>query len=187
MNKNLKDYIKVYDGLLSQSLCEQVITELQSVEFKIHKFYSVKENNTHTLGNDSSYTTDVIPSSQAMNNAVWHALKTYMTKDIQFPWFDGWEGFTTLKYNKYDVNTNMKDHCDHIHSIFDGNRKGIPILTVLGSLNDNYSGGELVFFTDEVYELKAGQVMVFPSLFLYPHRINTVTSGTRYSFASWTW
>jgi predicted 2-oxoglutarate/Fe(II)-dependent dioxygenase YbiX len=81
----------------------------------------------------------------------------------------------------------MKEHCDHIHSLFDGQRKGIPKVTVLGGLNNNYSGGELVFFTDEVYELKAGQVMVFPSLFLYPHRINTVTSGTRYSFAAWAW
>jgi predicted 2-oxoglutarate/Fe(II)-dependent dioxygenase YbiX len=42
-----------------------------------------------------------------------------------------------------------------------------------------------VFFTDEVYELKAGQLMVFPSNFLFPHKVETVTEGTRYSFASW--
>ena len=79
----------------------------------------------------------------------------------------------------------MKEHCDHIHDMFDGTRKGIPVLTVLGGLNNDYSGGDLVFFTDEVYELKAGQLMVFPSNFLFPHKVETVTEGTRYSFASW--
>ena len=29
-------------------------------------------------------------------------------------------------------------HADHIHSMFDGEKKGIPILSVLGVLNDDY-------------------------------------------------
>jgi hypothetical protein len=186
MNKNLKDYIKVYDGFLSQDLCTQVITELQSADFKINEFYSVKENHTETYGNDSSYA-DYVPSSPLLINVVGAVLHEYIMKDLQFPWFSGWGGYSAIKYNKYETGTSMKDHCDHIHSLFEGNRRGIPTLTILGGLNNNYSGGELVFFQDEVYELKAGQVMVFPSLFLYPHRINTVTSGTRYSFVSWVW
>jgi hypothetical protein len=186
MNKNLKDYIKVYDGLLSQSLREQVITELESAEFKINGFYSVREKLTEVETNDSSYTVE-IPSSPLLINVVGAVLHEYIIKDLQFPWFPGWEGYSAIKYTKYETGTNMREHCDHIHNIFDGQRKGIPKVSVIGSLNNNYSGGELVFFTDEVYELKAGQIMAFPSVFLYPHRVNTVTSGTRYSFVSWAW
>lgn len=36
----------------------------------------------------------------------------------------------------------MRKHYDHIHSIFDGQRKGIPVLSMLGILNNDYEGGE---------------------------------------------
>ena len=38
----------------------------------------------------------------------------------------------------------MKEHQDHIHSIFDGNEKGIPILSIVGNLNDDFEGSEFI-------------------------------------------
>jgi predicted 2-oxoglutarate/Fe(II)-dependent dioxygenase YbiX len=55
----------------------------------------------------------------------------------------------------------------------------------LGALNDNYRGGELIMFEDQIIELAAGDIIVFPSNFLYPHKIEPVTAGVRYSFVSW--
>ena len=81
----------------------------------------------------------------------------------------------------------MKLHCDHIQSIFDGSKKGIPTLTILGSLNNDYKGGELILFKDKKIDLKAGNVVVFPSNFLYPHEVKPVISGVRYSYVSWVW
>jgi predicted 2-oxoglutarate/Fe(II)-dependent dioxygenase YbiX len=81
----------------------------------------------------------------------------------------------------------MANHCDHIHSLFDGTHKGIPIISVIGVLNDNYKGGEFIMFDNMKIELKQGDVMLFPSNFLYPHRVEPVTEGTRYSFVSWAW
>jgi len=75
----------------------------------------------------------------------------------------------------------MAEHCDHIHTIFDGNDRGIPILTALAILNDEYEGGELVFWQDTVVETGTGDIFVWPSLFLYPHRVEPVTKGERYS------
>jgi predicted 2-oxoglutarate/Fe(II)-dependent dioxygenase YbiX len=71
--------------------------------------------------------------------------------------------------------------------MFDGTIKGIPVLSILGALNDDYEGGELVFWESEKINLKAGEVMIFPSNFMYPHRVDEVKSGTRYSFVSWVW
>jgi predicted 2-oxoglutarate/Fe(II)-dependent dioxygenase YbiX len=79
----------------------------------------------------------------------------------------------------------MSNHCDHITDIFNGTIKGIPTLTVIGLLNNNFTGGEFVMFEDKIYELDAGDIIVFPSIFLYPHRVNPITSGTRYSVVSW--
>ena len=80
----------------------------------------------------------------------------------------------------------MALHADHIHSMFDGERKGIPILSVLGVLNDDYEGGEFVLI-DEKINLSKGDIIVFPSNFMYPHKVEPVTKGTRYSYISWIW
>jgi predicted 2-oxoglutarate/Fe(II)-dependent dioxygenase YbiX len=81
----------------------------------------------------------------------------------------------------------MHEHCDHIRDIFEGKNRGVPILSVLGVLNEDYTGGEFVMFQDERIELKTGDLMIFPSSFLYPHKVNPVIEGVRYSFVSWVW
>ena len=70
--------------------------------------------------------------------------------------------------------------------MFDGERKGIPILSVLGVLNDDYEGGEFVLI-DEKIDLSKGDIIIFPSNFMYPHKVEPVTKGTRYSYISWIW
>lgn len=54
------------------------------------------------------------------------------------------------------------------------------------SLNDDYEGGEFAFFDREI-KVKAdkGDAIMFPSNFMYPHEILTVTSGVRYSIITW--
>ena len=81
----------------------------------------------------------------------------------------------------------MAEHCDHIHSMFDGKTKGIPTLSVLGTLNDNYKGGDFIMFKKNKINLKQGDLLIFPSIFLYPHRVEPVLQGIRYSYISWVW
>ena len=81
----------------------------------------------------------------------------------------------------------MKEHCDHIHTVFDGTRKGIPVLSIVGALNDNYEGGDFIMWETEKIKLPQGSIMIFPSNFMYPHKVTPVTSGTRYSYVSWTY
>jgi predicted 2-oxoglutarate/Fe(II)-dependent dioxygenase YbiX len=64
-------------------------------------------------------------------------------------------------------------------------------LSVIINLNDEYEGGDLVFYhpnsKDESKRVKAktGKIIFFPSNFLYPHCIEPVKKGTRYSIVSW--
>jgi len=71
--------------------------------------------------------------------------------------------------------------------LFDGNRKGIPILSVVGLLSNDFTGGEFVMFKDKVIELKEGDILIFPSVFMYTHRVEPILTGTRNSFVSWVW
>jgi predicted 2-oxoglutarate/Fe(II)-dependent dioxygenase YbiX len=89
-----------------------------------------------------------------------------------------------IRFNKYEVGQKMDNHYDHIRDVFDGERKGIPVLTTLGIFNEDYEGGELII-ADKHIRTRGGDVLVWPSCFLYPHEIKKVTKGTRYSFVSW--
>jgi predicted 2-oxoglutarate/Fe(II)-dependent dioxygenase YbiX len=53
-------------------------------------------------------------------------------------------------------------------------------------LNDDYEGGEFAFFDREIaIRCGKGEVIMFPSNFMYPHEIMPVISGTRYSIITW--
>tara|TARA_R110002094_G_C4832487_1_gene205553 strand:- start:489 stop:620 length:132 start_codon:yes stop_codon:yes gene_type:complete len=42
-------------------------------------------------------------------------------------------------------------------------------------------------FDDYEIKIEAGDLLLFPSVFLYPHKVEPVTKGERYSFVSWAW
>ena len=191
MPMNLKDYVKVYDNFLDLKTCKKVVKQLKKLDdWHMHTFYTSKDGKYVSYDKELSISNGVqVEETAIINQKIWFTIEQYILKDFDYmkEWFGGWTGYQHIRYNRYDVDTRMKLHCDHIHSLFDGNRKGVPILSVLGSLNDDYEGGDLIFWEQEKIELKAGQIMVFPSNFMYPHKVTEVTKGTRYSFVSWVW
>jgi predicted 2-oxoglutarate/Fe(II)-dependent dioxygenase YbiX len=186
---NLEDYIKIYQ-VLDKDFCNKIRKELQQVKWNQHNFHNPL-NNTYSAksGNQElDVSWDDIPSSKELTQKIWDTINQYITIDINKSYYSGWSGFTKVRFNRYLQNRLMALHCDHIHSMFDGNMKGIPILSVLGSLNDDYEGGEFLMFDEEKeIKLNAGDIMIFPSVFLYPHKVAPVTKGIRDSFVSWVW
>tara|TARA_R110002020_G_scaffold475823_1_gene712574 strand:+ start:48 stop:593 length:546 start_codon:yes stop_codon:yes gene_type:complete len=64
-------------------------------------------------------------------------------------------------------------------------------LSIIFNLNDDYEGGDLVFGRQDLQaevkriKMKSGTMCFFPSNFLYPHKIEEITKGTRYSVVAW--
>lgn len=187
MKKNLSDYIKTYNNVFTDVECAVIVNELSQANWESHSFYYQDNERRDRVGNDPQNCFDIIGSHDLIVEKVWKTLHQYILTDLNFPWHSGWSGFSAPKYIKYTTGCEMKEHCDHIKPIFDGQRKGIPILTVIVALNDDYEGGELVFLEDETVSLKKGDVVIFPSNFLFPHKVNVVKKGTRYSIAFFTW
>ena len=188
MNRNLDYYILRLPNYLSNEVCDNILKEIKNFDFKEHTFYNVRDNNFKNKSGEQEL--ECSWENLSINNFVidkiWVALKTYI-ETYKFHWFSGWQGFSAPRFNKYSENKKMAEHCDHIQSLFDGERKGVPILTVLGVLNDDYEGGEFVMFENQKIEMVKGDLIIFPSNFLYPHRVEPVTRGTRYSYISWVW
>ena len=115
---------------------------------------------------------------EILNSFVSQAIKSYsqfcgMQKIVRC--------FSPIRFHRYEKNQIMRKHFDHIHSIFDGKMKGIPVLSIIMNFNDDYEGGNLIFWDDCKVDLGAGDVVIFSSLFLFPHRVEEVTKNTRYS------
>tara|TARA_R110001592_G_scaffold357971_1_gene661924 strand:- start:2132 stop:2692 length:561 start_codon:yes stop_codon:yes gene_type:complete len=186
MNLNLKKYVKHKKKFLNKKFCNQVIKSLSNYNWDTHTFYKgknyVKESGNKEL--DVSYGKQKDPNVEIIMKKLWFEIQDYISS-LNFPWFKGWQGYSLIRYNKYNLNKKMAEHCDHINTLFDG--KGIPILSLLIVLNDDYEGGEFVMFKNVEYKFKAGDLLIFPSNFLYPHRVNPVKKGTRYSVVSWVW
>lgn len=188
ISKDVRDYVKVYKDFIPVQACRSLVQQVENLNWRKHEFYNHVTGQKYSIDNDLSVSFDEFPDKQQLQESLRAAVDRYIFHDFgDFEWFRKWNGYTRLRMNRYDKDTMMDIHCDHIHSMFDGERKGVPILTILGSLNDDYTGGELIMWGDERVELPAGSVMVFPSNFLYPHRVNPVTGGVRYSFVSWVW
>lgn len=89
---------------------------------------------------------------------------------------------TDIQILKYFKNGFYKRHID----------SGIHIprtLSFVYFINDNFKGGELIFElpNNEVnkFEVKKNKLIMFPSNFLYPHKVAPVEEGVKYSVVSW--
>ena len=188
--KSLENYILKQTSFLSEDLCNETINQLEKeTDWQQHTFYFPRENKSKTISGNQELeiiSQDKIKKTNLITKKLWNGIQNYV-KNYNFPWFDSWEGYVSIGYNRYSQNKKMALHCDHINSIFDGSRKGIPILSCVGVFNDDYEGGEFIILEDLKIDLKKGDLLIFPSNFLYPHEVRPVKKGTRYSYVSWVW
>lgn len=187
-NTQLKDYVCKYSNFFDELFCKNIVASIESVNWNLHSYHNPQTNEYKSYDHELSVSQEQVPLKAQLDQVIWKVLEQYVKKDMAHmsDWFKTWNGYSFSRFNRYNESTQMILHCDHIHSLFDGQRKGVPILTVLGALNNDYEGGELMLCGEQI-EFKAGEVLVFPSNFLYPHEVKLVKSGTRYSFVSWAW
>lgn len=86
-----------------------------------------------------------------------------------------WEAFNFIKY---EPGNHFMEHHDHSFSYN-------CTVSLVGYVNDNYEGGELYFRLQNItYKPEAGDLVIFPSNYMYPHQAMPVKSGTKYSIVT---
>ena len=182
MQKTLADFIKIYDNNLV-SAAEQI---KNIADWDKHVWYDPRSKSMHSEAEkelDVRYIEDHPSVYAELTNCIFAAAKAYADEFFSHSQITC---VSKVRLNRYPTGSVMRIHADHIHSLFDGEAKGIPAVSLVGVLNDAYTGGDLVI-CGEPYRLKPGQIIAWPSCFLYPHEVTEITSGTRYSFVSWAW
>lgn len=187
--KNLLDYVLKIDNFLDPKICTDITSKLQYNNFLPH-YYNIDNTKSSVHYNETElFVTSNSRISEVIDNKIPYALFKYKIKVCNRFWDPtsrNKQNWSEIRYNKYSSNQKMNEHIDHIHSLFDGNRRGIPILSLLGLLNNDYDGGNF-FLCNEKIDLKMGDLLIFPSNFLYPHRVDPILNGIRYSYITWLW
>ena len=173
----IKDFVRVYN-IIPKDICEKTISDYQNdPEWKKHTWYAPSED-IHKQLHDKEL--DVLYNQKLVSIAFYFEVAlTQYYKDIKTGGLISYCDIPRL--NKYSTGTKMSKHVDLIRRNKDD---GIPVLSFLGVLNDDYEGGEFLM-NGKVVVLKQGDVLVFPSTFLYEHEVSYVTKGIRYSIVSW--
>ena len=196
MKTNTKNYIKVFSNkFFSKQQCQLIVNSLDISKKTTHTFYNVKTNTQEDMGKDPQLSFLKDEKIKPIGNLIrdqWFKIITeyileWLNKKEKINWYKGWNGFTFPKFIEYNEGTLMTNHCDHIQEIFsdNGQPRGIPTLSIITALNDNYSGGAIIMCEKYKYRLKTGETIVFTSNFLYPHFVKKITKGTRFSMVSW--
>lgn len=86
-----------------------------------------------------------------------------------------WE---SMNFIKYGPGQHFQEHHDHGYSYN-------CVVSLVGYPNDDYEGGEINFRLQNLtVKPKAGDLFIFPSNFMYPHRAMPVKSGVKHSIVT---
>ena len=188
MKNNIEDYVLVIPNNIPTNICVDVISRLDNVGWERHRYYDNGERTKESKNGEQEFFVSADETvGSILNQYISNSFNSYFENFPEL--LSRMTAFSPPRFNKYTTNTLMDKHVDHIRSIFmdgdDDRPRGIPVLSSLSILNDDYSGGEFIMFDDTVIKTDIGTTIVFPSNFLYPHKVNPITDGVRYSCVSW--
>jgi len=189
MNKNTEHYVKIYKNFLQKDFCRNFIKKIEKISWQEHYFTELHSTKQIKLSGKNElacgFEKEMSKEHKFIMDELWFKIREYVD-ELKFPWFNGWRAYSSLRFNKYMKTKKMAEHCDHISSLFNG-EGGVPILSIVILFNDNFKGGEFIMFKDTEYKLKTGDLLIFPSNFLFPHKVKPIKEGKRYSAVSWVW
>jgi predicted 2-oxoglutarate/Fe(II)-dependent dioxygenase YbiX len=182
-NLQLKELIHVAKGLIPKDTCKYVINSIKDQKWGKHQWGDGKIN--YSYPTKELDVLDITPElEEILNPFVSQSIKSY-NDYIGEKNASQISCFSPIRFNRYQKDQIMRKHCDHIKSLFEGDVRGIPVLSIIINFNDDYEGGNLLFWDNYKVDLEEGDIVVFPSLFLFPHRVEEVTKNIRYSGVTW--
>ena len=181
----LKDFVKVFDNVLSPENCNLILNEYQnSSEWLDTKTgddeISKNVRNCMEISISQDFTINQnLDVRKNLDNLVFESVRNIISNynDI-VPTFriDIDTGYQLLRYKEDEFYT------QHTDSFKEQQRS----LSCSIQLNEDYDGGEFALFDREMMiRTKSGSAIVFPSNFMYPHEIMPVIKGTRYAIITW--
>ena len=176
---NLKKLIQVHENSLSHELCDELID-----------YFNSNENNHERLDNDGypNFTqlnlTRNIKQCESLHNTLIKKTLEYKEKYYEYvskEVFPKSHGFEEIRIKKYNVGGN--DRFDTHVDVTDYNSSR-RFLSFFWYLNDVDRGGETEFIDISITP-KKGSLVIFPPLWMFPHKGNSPISGEKYLLSTY--
>ena len=183
-------------NIIPTDVCDEFISKMKDrKEWKTHEWTEEYrdellpsyESGPHHNDLQREQECEVLPGNYLQDISILHKCMKKALDQYTVIHNDSQTNVSTIvspRFNRYKVGCQMQPHVDHIKSLFDGKYRGIPILSIVGLISNVFEGGEFYCREKEV-SFNKGDIMIFPSCFLYPHGVKKVKSGVRYTFVSW--
>jgi hypothetical protein len=189
-NHQLSDYIVVIRGIISKKMCQQVVDLYKNnrnfdwaltrggVNLDCRKVRQmwISSDIVKSQGEEFAAMDDEV--FKIMSRAKDIYIKTLREmRGIEYtPHLSGTEGNQILHYPEGYY---FREHCD--------NSGGTSrTLTCTLNISDDHDGGLFRFLRGEFdVRLNAGDAVLFPSNFMFPHEVTEITRGERYSIVTW--
>jgi hypothetical protein len=183
----IKNFVKIYDEVLPWNVLCNLIRFANTSDFK-KAAVGVKENVNFNIRR--TYVLPLSKMDNSMSNVHWfNLLHFYFDKNLKQYRLDSniidydYKKIFDIEILKYENTGFYTWHVDHFATI-------PRTMSCILLLNNDYEGGNLCFRNPDgsgewEVEVKANRMILWPSIFLYPHTVKPVTKGKRYSVVAW--
>jgi len=175
------EYIVEIKNIVDKKFIEKIIPV---IKYKALKNLEVTAGLNKNIRNVKGYHLDfTTPTDVFYFNYIKKEIeRLYTYYKIKFPKMESMK-INQIDLLKYSSGGKYEIHIDH-------NLTLPRHLSIIINLNDNYEGCDLIFTDQKEKEIKRlklgkGSIVFFPSNFMYPHGIQPITKGTRYSIVAW--
>jgi len=182
----LKKHIQISDNVIPLSCIQNFLKVCKTLNFGKGKVGEGPQDNK--IRSVSNYNLNNLNSSLTIVH--WYNFfKFYILNNFKKYSFS----YQELQHNncflnemeilRYENSDHYTWHVDHFH-------KAPRTVSCIFMLNNDYEGGNLLFknpLTNEIEKIttKSNRLILWPSNFLFPHKIEPVTKGVRFSIVSW--
>ena len=179
----MRKWIGYYQNIVSDNLCDKLIDYSDNQKPLQPSTYSTSsgksDRSKERVKMDDGWFRKGEKFYDDIRKSFQEVIRRYQEKHPDFVC----QRHTDFRLNKYSYGGFMSRHVDNIHHSH-GQKYGYPQVSSLLFLNDNYKGGQLKI-SNTTYNTKKGSAIIFPSNFMFPHEVNLITEGTRYSIVTW--
>jgi len=185
----IKNFIKIYDEVLPWNMVSNIIRFANNSTFEETKVGGGNETKTD-FNIRRTYTLPLSNLNNSLTNVHWfNLLKNFFNQKLNQYKTDlnildyAYKDIFDIEILKYENTGFYTWHVDHFAEI-------PRTMSCILLLNNDYEGGNLCFRNPDgsgewEVEVKPNRMILWPSIFLYPHTVKPVIKGIRYSVVAW--
>ena len=188
-SSSMLDHILYLPSFIDKDICLSVMNSLDKLEKDKSAPYTDGLLNNDA---DSYFDPDIEYIDTVRDRIFVDGIKEYADKVRSFNWsYYDTDSFhcSEMIIRRYNQGSEFKYHHDDIiGEIFPHwflRRQNILTCNFYFSNADDYDGGDLVFTCGKSFHPSMGDIIIFPSNWMFYHEVQKITKGTRYSGTVW--